>query len=111
MLSQALVSRHEEMPNGILTAGRQLEAELRALSLEEGMRDLDEDARPIAGERVGPDGSAMLEILKNAQGVDDDLVARPRLEVGDEADAAGIVLTPRIKQATRLIVFVKMGAE
>ena len=43
------------------------------------MRDLHQDAGAVAGERVGADRAAMLEVLENLQRVLDDLVrlARP----------------------------------
>ena len=52
---------------------------LRAFLLEELVRDLDQDAGAVAGQRVGADGAAVLEVLEDAERVLDDLVrlARP----------------------------------
>ena len=43
------------------------------------MRDLDEDAGAVAGERVGTHGAAMLEVLEDVERVLDELMrlARP----------------------------------
>ena len=65
------------------------------------MRNLHEDAGAVAGKRVGADGAAMGQILEDLETVLDDLVARPRLQVGDEADAAGIVFSLRIVESLR----------
>ena len=53
--------------------------ELGAFLGEELVRDLDEDAGAVAGDRIGADRAAMLEVLENVERVLDDLVrlARP----------------------------------
>ena len=66
------------------------------------MRDLDQDAGAVAGERVGADGTAVLEVGEDLERVGDDLVRLAALEVGDEADAAGVVLMRRVIEALRL---------
>ena len=73
----------------------------RALLGEELVRDLDEDAGAVAGDRVGADGTAVLEVLQDGERVLDELVRLLALEVGDEADAAGVVLAARIEQPAR----------
>ena len=54
------------------------------------MRDLHQDAGAVADQRIGADGAAMLEVLEDRRRVLDDLRATCALQVGDEADAAGI---------------------
>ncbi len=66
------------------------------------MRDLHQHARAVAGERVGADGAAVLEVLQDPQRVGDDLVRLAPLHVGDEADAAGVVLVRGVVEALRL---------
>ena len=63
------------------------------------MRDLHQDAGAVAGQRVGADRAAMLEVAQDREPVLDDLVRLAVLDVGDEADAAGILLVARIEQA------------
>ena len=65
------------------------------------MRHLHEHASPVAGKRVGADGAAMGQVFEDLQTVLDDRVARPRLQVGDEADAAGIMFSFRIVESLR----------
>jgi hypothetical protein len=72
-----------------VTAGRrQREAELLALVLEEVVRDLNEHAGAVTGQRVGTDCAAVLEVGEDLEGVGDDLMRLAAVEVGDEADAA-----------------------
>ena len=65
------------------------------------MRNLHEDAGAVAGKRVGADGAAMGQILQDLEALLDDFVARPGLQVGDEADAAGIVFSLWIVKSLR----------
>ena len=63
------------------------------------MRDLHEHAGAIAGERIGADRTAMLEVLQDAQRVPDDRVRLAPFHVRDEADAASIVLVRGVVEA------------
>ena len=65
------------------------------------MGNLHQDARTVAGKRVGADRAAMDQILEDLETVLDDLMARPRLQIGDEAHAAGIMLSFRIVESLR----------
>jgi len=95
------VGRHEELADAVVAGLGQVEAELAAFFLEEAMRDLHENAAAVAELGIGADGAAMVEILENAQAHRDDVVALAVLHVGDEADAAGIVLETRVVHALR----------
>ncbi len=66
------------------------------------MRDLHQDAGAIAEARVGADRAAMFEIAENAERIGDDLVRLLALDVGDEADAAGILFQARVVKAVGL---------
>ena len=63
-----------------------------AFAREELVRDLHQDAGAVAGARIGADRAAMFEIDENCQRILDDLVRLAALDVGDEADAAGILV-------------------
>ena len=63
------------------------------------MRNLHQDAGAVAGARVGADRAAVLEVQQNGQRVFDDLVRLASLDVGDEADAAGILVERGIVEA------------
>ena len=49
----ALVARHEHVADGVVAGLRQLDLERRADLLQEGVRNLHQDAGAVAGERVG----------------------------------------------------------
>ena len=83
--------RHEQRADGVFAGLRQLEADLGGLAREEGVRDLHQDAGAVAGARIGADRAAMLEIAEDVDRVGDDLMRLLALDVGDEADAAGIL--------------------
>ena len=71
---------------------RQIESELGAFRREKTMGDLSENAASVAERGIGPDRAAMVEIDQNLQTLLQDFVRLAVLHVGDEADAAGIVL-------------------
>src|SRR6202043_1874793 len=77
------------------------DAQLVRLALEEPVRRLHQDAGAVAGARVGADRAAVLEVEQDLQPVLDDAVRLAALDVGDEADPAGILLQRRIEQAAR----------
>src|SRR5690242_1924835 len=66
------------------------------------MRDLDQDARTVARGRIGPDRAAVLEVLEDVEGIQDDAVRGFALEVGNEADAARVKLAARVERALSL---------
>ena len=91
--------RQEADAGGVPARRRQLVAHHVA---QEAVRYLDEDARTVAGEGVGPQRAAMLQV---AQGLDPErhnLVRSRAADVAHEADAAGVVLVLRVVQALAL---------
>ncbi len=60
---------------------------------------LNEQARAVAGQRVGSHRAAMGEVQQDADAVGDDGVALAVLDMGNEADAARIMLVARIVEA------------
>jgi hypothetical protein len=99
--AQALVARHEEVADRVMPGLRQLDFELAALLGEELVRDLDQHAGTVARHRVGADGAAMLEVLEDGDCILDQEVRISAFEVGDEADAASVVLALGIEQPAR----------
>ena len=65
---------------------------------EEAVGDLQQHAGAVAGIGLGPARAPVVEATEHLDGVLDDAVAAPALDVGHEADPAGIVLVPRIVQ-------------
>src|SRR5581483_6575852 len=95
------IARHEQHADAVLAGRRQREADVLGLAREELVRDLHQDARAVAHARVGADCAAVLEVAENLESVLDDPVALAALDVGDEADAAGILVEGRIVEAGR----------
>src|SRR5262249_24953472 len=83
-----VIARHEHVADAVMAGLGQGDAEGRAGLAQEVMRDLHENARAVAGERVGTGGAAMGQVFENLQAVLDDLAAWPTFEIGDETDAA-----------------------
>ena len=65
------------------------------------MRNLHEDATAVAELGIGADGAAMVEIEQDAQSHFDDRLRLFVAHIGDEADAAGIMLLGGIVEALR----------
>jgi len=63
------------------------------------VRNLHQNAGAVAGAWIGADRAAMLEIAENVERVGDDLMRLLALDIGDEADAAGILLQRGIVEA------------
>ncbi len=95
-LAPGRLLRHEQRADGVVARLRQLEADLGRLAREEVVRDLHQDAGAVAGARIGADRAAVLEVAEDVERVGDDLMRLLALDVGDEADAAGILLQRRI---------------
>jgi hypothetical protein len=93
------VARHEQVADAVFALLRQPDAELGAFGREEAVRDLDQDAAAVAGLRIRPDRAAVVEVQEDLEALRDDLMGPAVLHVGDEADAAGILLARRIVQA------------
>src|SRR6185437_4714932 len=100
-LPPARLGGQEQLADGVFTGRGQGEACFLRLLGEELVRDLHQDARAVAHARVGADGATVLEVAQDAQTVLDDLVRLAALDVGDEADAAGILVQRRVVEALR----------
>ena len=100
--AQTFVLRHEHVTDGIASGLGQLDLELGAFLDEELMRDLQQDTCAVARQRICAHGAAMLEVLEDIERVLDDRVRLAAFQVGDEADATGVMLAARVKQAARL---------
>ena len=94
--AQRGVPRHEDLANGIAAGLRQLESETLCFCSEEFMRNLNENARPVAGKRIGANRTPVLQVQQDLQTILHDLVAFHAFDVGDQAEAAGIVLVGRM---------------
>ena len=95
------LARHEQRADGVLAGRRQLKADLRGLAYEEAVRNLHQDAGAVTGARIGADRAAVFEIAQNVDRIRDDLMRLPALDIGNEADAAGVLLLAYVVQAFR----------
>ena len=89
-------ARQEDQAAAVFLLAGQRQTGPRASLLQEGVRHLHENARAIAGVFLAAAGAAMVEIHQNLDGVLDDLVGLPALDIDQKADATGVVLEPRI---------------
>ncbi len=88
--------RQEHHADAVLAGGRKREAEAGAFAREELVRDLDQDAGAVAGFRIAAAGAAVRQVDQDLDALDDDVVGLVAVDVGDEANAAGIVLVSRV---------------
>ncbi len=95
------VARHEQVADSVFAGRRQREAELAGLLGEECVRHLHQDAGAVTGARVGADRAAMLQVAQDGERVLDHGVRLAALDVGDEADPAGILVERRVVEALR----------
>ncbi|MNE17902.1 hypothetical protein D3C80_1109020 [compost metagenome] len=96
MLDLLGIARQEEMTDSIFAGLRQGHTLLGHFLTEEPIRDLHQNARAVTHQRVGTDSTAMRQVFQDEQAVLDDLVRLLALHIGNEADAAGIMLVARI---------------
>ena len=87
------------MPLPYSPAGGQRDASLAADLLVEGVRHLDQHARAVAGVDLAAAGATMVEVLQYLDRLLEDPVRLVPLDVDHEADAAGVVLEPRVIQS------------
>ena len=86
------VLRQEALPDRVAPGLGQGDPEPRADPQEEGVGELGQDPRPVAGLLLRAPGAAVVEVQEDLDAQADDLVGLDVVEVGDEADAAGVVL-------------------
>ena len=82
-------------------AGR-LKPSLAVSADQELMRNLHQDTRAVAGQRITAAGPAMRQVVQHLQSLAHDIVGSLALDIDDEADAAGVVLVPRVVKALAL---------
>ncbi len=100
-LAPLRVARQKNVADGVMAGLGQVDAELGGLAREELVRDLHQNAGAVAGPWVGADRAAVLEVEQDLERVVDDLVGFAALDVGDEADPAGILFQRRIVESAR----------
>ena len=90
------IARQEDDAAAVLAGRRQRDARLAAHLLVEGVRHLDQHARPVAGVDLAAAGATVVEVLQDLDGLLEDKVRLAPLDVDHEADATGVVLELRV---------------
>ncbi len=101
MGTQAVVLRHEDVPDGVMPGFGQRKADRLGFVHHERVRNLDQDACAVARNRVSADGAAMFQVLEDAQCVDDRCVRATPFHVRNEPDAACVELALGVIEALR----------
>ena len=82
--------------DGVIADGRQLDAEAGAFGAEKRVGNLRQDACAVAGQRIGADRAAMIQIDQDLQPLADDFMTFSIFDIDDEANAARIMFVPGI---------------
>ena len=102
--TRRVLLRQKDHADAVFAGRRQLDALLGHLLAVELVGHLDQDARAVAHQLVGPHGAAVVEVFQNLERLGDDCVAFFALDVRHKADAARVVLVRRVVQAVLLQV-------
>ena len=90
--------RQEHHADAVLADRRQRDALRCRRPAQERVGQLDQDAGAVALQRVGAGRAAVREVLEDRRALRDDRVALLALDVGDEAQAARVVLVRGVVQ-------------
>jgi hypothetical protein len=99
---RGVLLRQEDHPDAVLAGGRQRHALARHLLAQEVVGNLGEDACAVAHQRIGSHRAAVVQVEQDLQALLDDAVALLALDVGHEADAAGVVFVGGVVETLRV---------
>ena len=85
-------ARQKHHADAVLARGRQRDAQFAARASKESVGQLQQDARAIALQRIGPRRAAMRQIDEDLQPLIDDGVTLASLDVCDKSETTSIVL-------------------
>jgi hypothetical protein len=85
----------EDHAHAVFASGGQRDALLGHLFAVQRVGDLDQDARAVAHQGVGPHGATVVDVFQDLQGLRHDVVALHTLDVGHKPEAAGVVFVTR----------------
>jgi hypothetical protein len=94
--ARLLVLRQEAHRDGVFSERRQIEPGRLGPSPQQRIGHLDQATGAVTDQRIGADRAAMIEIDEDFEAATDDVVRLLSPDVDDKADAARIVLMPRI---------------
>ena len=90
--------RQEQHADGIIAGRRNIDSDVAADGAQMGIRHLNEDARPVAGQRIRAHRAAMGKVFEDLQALIDDPVALAVSYVRHEPDPARVVLVARVEE-------------
>jgi hypothetical protein len=93
------IPREEALHDAVVTGERKLFACATEGALEVAVRDLREDARPVATRRVAAGSAAVRKPAEDLETELDRTLPRPVLQIDDEAEPASVMLVPGVVQA------------
>ena len=94
-----VVLGEEADADGVFARGGKIDALIGQHLREVVVRDLECDARSVAGALVRADAAAVFELAQRSQGLVDDLVVGRPAVADDEREPAGVVLESRVVEA------------
>jgi hypothetical protein len=95
---RCLVARQEEHRDRVVSRRRQVDLAIGGPGPKKAIWDLDQASGAVAHQRIGAYRAPVVEVYEDLEALRDDVVGLPTAHVGDEADAAGVVLVPRVVQ-------------
>ena len=93
-----IVRRQEDHADAVPAGRGQREALRAADAAQEGVGDLHQHPRAVAGVGLRADRAPVFQVFQDGQAILDNLVRRLPLHVDDEAYSAGVVFKPRVVQ-------------
>ncbi|AKM08699.1 hypothetical protein AM2010_2644 [Pelagerythrobacter marensis] len=100
-IARSLILREEALRDSVVAGERQVVSGLFGPFADQRIRHLQQNAGTVTEQRIGADGTAMIEVRQNFQRLPHDCVRLFALDVRDETDAARIVFVTRIVQTCR----------
>ena len=95
------LARQERHADGVLAGRRQLQLQLLAHdAAEERVGQLQQDPGAVAGLGIGSAGTAVIHVAERLDARGDDLVGAHAVEPHDGRQTAGVMLEPRIVEAS-----------
>jgi hypothetical protein len=96
-----MVRRQEHQTGTVLARSGQSDAGRLTHAAKESIRHLKEDAGAVACVRLGAARAAVLQVPEHGKRLLDDRVRSSAVDVGHEADAAGVVLVTWVVETLR----------
>jgi len=90
--ARSRIARQKQHPDAIFSGGRQLDLAPAHLISQKLIWYLQQDAGTVTGQRIGPHRTAMGQVFKYLQALQNHVMALFSLDMGHKAHAAGITL-------------------